>query len=92
MRHLVTGGAGFTGSNIVDELVRRGHGVVVLDDLSSGKESNLAQVEKKIDFRLGSVTNLATTQKACEGVNYVVHLAARTLVPRSVKVQLNPTR
>ena len=42
MRYLVTGGAGFIGSNIVDELVRRGHEVVVLDDLSAGKEANLA--------------------------------------------------
>jgi UDP-glucose 4-epimerase len=40
MRYLVTGGAGFIGSNTVDELVRRGHSVVVLDDLSSGKEDN----------------------------------------------------
>jgi nucleoside-diphosphate-sugar epimerase len=85
MRYLVTGGAGFIGSNIVDELVRRGHEVVVLDDLSSGKELNLAQSEKEIDFRLGSITDLATTQEACQGVDYVVHLAARTSVPRSVK-------
>ena len=42
MCYLVTGGAGFIGSNIVDELVRRGHDVVVLDDLSTGKEANLA--------------------------------------------------
>jgi UDP-glucose 4-epimerase len=41
MRYLVTGGAGFIGSNTVDELVRRGHSVVVLDDLSGGKEENL---------------------------------------------------
>jgi UDP-glucose 4-epimerase len=85
MRYLVTGGAGFIGSNIVDELIRRGHSVVVLDDLSSGKESNLTQLADKIDFRFGSITDLATAQKACEGVDYVVHLAARTSVPRSVK-------
>ena len=48
MRYLVTGGAGFIGSNIVDELVKRGHAVVVLDNLSSGKESNLARVQDKI--------------------------------------------
>ena len=47
MRYLVTGGAGFIGSNIVDELVRRGHQVVVLDDLSSGKEANLAGVREQ---------------------------------------------
>jgi len=75
MRYLVTGGAGFIGSNVVDELVRRDHSVVVLDDLSAGKESNLTQVADKIDFRLGSITELATTQRACEGVDYVIHLA-----------------
>src|SRR5208337_2265191 len=54
--------------------------------------SNLAQVEKKIDFRLGSITDLATTQKACEGVDYVVHLAARTSVPQSVKDPIESNR
>ena len=85
MRYLVTGGAGFIGSNIVDELLRRGHEVVVLDDLSAGKEENLARVRHKIDFRVGSITDLATAQSACKGADYVIHLAARTSVPRSVK-------
>jgi UDP-glucose 4-epimerase len=84
MRYLVTGGAGFIGSNIVDELVRRGQHVVVLDDLSSGKEENLATVRSKIDLRIGSITDLATVQSACAGADYVIHLAARTSVPRSV--------
>lgn len=52
MRYLVSGGAGFIGSSSVDKLVRRGHGVVVLDALSSDKESNLAQVEKKIRLQV----------------------------------------
>ena len=85
MRYLVTGGAGFIGSNIVDELVRRGHELVVLDDLSAGKESNLADVRGKIDLRVGSITDLATVQSACHGADYVIHLAARTSVPRSVQ-------
>jgi nucleoside-diphosphate-sugar epimerase len=85
MRYLVTGGAGFIGSNIVDELVRRGHQVIVLDDLSSGREQNLAGVRSKIDFRAGTVTDLKDLQAACHGVDYVIHLAARTSVPRSVK-------
>ena len=85
MRYLVTGGAGFIGSNMVDELVRRGHSVVVLDDLSAGKEANLAAVRDKIDFQVGSITDLAAVAKACAGVDYVIHLAARTSVPRSVK-------
>jgi nucleoside-diphosphate-sugar epimerase len=85
MRYLVTGGAGFIGSNVVYELVRRGHEVRVLDDLSSGNEKNLAGVRNKIDFRAGSITDLAALQSACRGVEYVIHLAARTSVPRSVK-------
>jgi len=92
MKYLVTGGAGFIGSNIVDELVRRGHSVTVLDDLSAGKESNLAGVRDKIDFRLGSITDLPVIQKACEGADYVVHLAARTSVPRSVKDPIESNR
>src|SRR5579862_6043127 len=85
MRYLVTGGAGFIGSNIVDELVRRDHKVVVLDDLSAGKESNLTDVRNKIDLHVGSITDLAAVQSACKGADYVIHLAARTSVPRSVQ-------
>ncbi len=92
MRYLVTGGAGFIGSNRVDELVWRGHELVVLDDLSTGKEANLAAIRDKIDFRLGSITDLSTVQKACEGVDYVIHLAARTSVPRSVKDPIETNR
>jgi len=84
MRYLVTGGAGFIGSNIVDELVRRGHEVVVLDDLSSGKETNLAGVRNKITLCVGSVTDLPVVSSACRGVDYIIHLAARTSVPRSI--------
>ena len=86
MRYLVTGGAGFIGSNIVDELVRRGQEVVVLDDLSAGKEANLAARARQNRFphrqhhRSGTRCN-----PPAEGVDYVIHLAARTSVPRSVK-------
>ena len=89
MRYLVTGGAGFIGSNIVDELIRRNHEVVVLDDLSTGNESNLSSERSKIDLRTGSITDLATVQSAVKGADYVVHLAARTSVPRSVKDPLD---
>jgi nucleoside-diphosphate-sugar epimerase len=85
MRYLVTGGAGFIGSNTVDELVRRGQSVVVLDDLSTGKEENLAGVRNRVEFVQGSVTDLETVRRACRGVDYVLHLAARTSVPRSLK-------
>jgi UDP-glucose 4-epimerase len=85
MRYLVTGGAGFIGSNTVDELVRRGHSVVVLDDLSSGKEENLGDVRNKITFIKGSITDIEVVRKAMHEAEYVLHLAARTSVPRSVK-------
>jgi nucleoside-diphosphate-sugar epimerase len=84
MRYLVTGGAGFIGSNTVDEIVRRGHSAVVLDDFSSGREENLKQSAGKIDIIRGSITDLKVVQKACEGADYVIHLAALTSVPRSV--------
>ncbi len=85
MRYLVTGGAGFIGSNTVDELVRRGHSVVVLDDLSTGKAENLAQAKSRIDFVRQSITDLDKVREACRGVDRVIHLAAQTSVPRSVK-------
>jgi UDP-N-acetylglucosamine/UDP-N-acetyl-alpha-D-glucosaminouronate 4-epimerase len=85
MRYLVTGGAGFIGSNTVDELVRRGHEVVVLDDFSAGKAGNLAQVRSKIQMLEASVTNFDALQEGCHGVDCLIHLAAQTSVPRSVK-------
>ena len=88
MRYLVTGGAGFIGSNTVEELVRRGHSVMVLDDLSTGKEENLSSVAGRIELLRGSIADLETVRAACRGVDYVLHLAARTSVPRSVKEPL----
>jgi len=88
MHYLVTGGAGFIGSNTVDELVRRGHGVTVLDDLSAGKEVNLEKVRQQITFIRGSITDREAVEKASRGADYVLHLAARTSVPRSVKQPL----
>jgi UDP-glucose 4-epimerase len=85
MRYLVTGGAGFIGSNTVDELLRRGHQVVVLDDLSTGSESNLAAVRSKMELIVGTITDRPTLDRACRGADYVLHLAARTSVPRSVQ-------
>ena len=84
MRYLVTGGAGFIGSNTVDELVGRGHDVVVLDDLSSGTLENLAHVKAKIEFVRHSITDMNKLREACRGVDFVIHLAARTSVPQSM--------
>ena len=85
MRYLVTGGAGFIGSNTVDELVRRGHDVTVLDDLSTGSERNLADVSGSIDLIIDSITDRPMLERSCRGADYVLHLAARTSVPRSVQ-------
>jgi UDP-glucose 4-epimerase len=92
MRYLVTGGAGFIGSNTVDELVQRGHSVVVLDDLSGGKEDNLAEVRNKITIIKGSITDIEVVRKAMHEAEYVLHLGARTSVPRSVKDPLETNR
>jgi UDP-N-acetylglucosamine/UDP-N-acetyl-alpha-D-glucosaminouronate 4-epimerase len=92
MRYLVTGGAGFIGSNTVDELVQRGHSVVVLDDLSGGKEDNLSEIRNKITIIKGSITDIEVVRKAMHEAEYVLHLGARTSVPRSVKDPLDTNR
>jgi nucleoside-diphosphate-sugar epimerase len=76
----------------VDELVRRGDSVVVLDDLSSGKEENLTEIRSKISFIKGSITDLETVRKAMHEADYVLHLAARASVPRSVKDPLETNK
>jgi nucleoside-diphosphate-sugar epimerase len=92
VRYLVTGGAGFIGSHIADELVRRGQEVVVLDDLSTGSEANVESIRQKIDLRIGSITDLQEAQSACRGADYVIHLAARASVPKSVKDPIETNR
>jgi nucleoside-diphosphate-sugar epimerase len=85
MRYVVTGGAGFIGSNTVESLVRRGESVVVLDDLTAGKEDNLAESRNKISFIKGSINDIEAVRRSMHEADYVVHLAARTSVPRSIK-------
>lgn len=82
--YLVTGGAGFIGSHLVEELRRRGHAVRVADDLSSGKRENLAHIEG-VDLRVGSVADPAFMREVMAGVDIVLHQAAIPSVPRSVK-------
>jgi nucleoside-diphosphate-sugar epimerase len=92
MRYLVTGGAGFIGSNTVDELVKRGQEVIVLDDLSTGNEDNLLSAASKIEFVLGTIADLSLMRNVCRGVDYVIHLAARTSVPKSVRDPIETNR
>jgi UDP-glucose 4-epimerase len=79
----VTGGAGFIGSNLSRALISEGFDVVVIDDLSTGLESNLSDLQ--VDFRKISITDLDQLKKALSASDVVVHLAARGSVPRSVK-------
>lgn len=83
--YLVTGGAGLIGSHIVDRLVRDGHGVRVIDNLSTGKKENIEPFLDKIEFVEGDIRDVSLTQKAMHGVDYVFHQAALPSVPRSVK-------
>jgi len=81
---LVTGGAGFIGSNLVDALLERGWRVRVLDDLSTGDAGNLADVRDRIDFVEGTVVAADVCARVCEDVDTVFHQAAIPSVPRSV--------
>lgn len=83
-RCLVTGGAGFIGSNIVDALVERGDEVVVFDDLSSGKLENIAQHGDKVELVQADLRDQAAVRGAMNGVDYVFHLGALRAVLRSV--------
>jgi nucleoside-diphosphate-sugar epimerase len=88
--YLVTGGAGFIGSHIVEALVKRGDRVRVLDNLSTGHRRNLAHLEERIEFIKGDIRDYETTRRAMEGVGIVFHEAAIPSVPRSVsEPQLN---
>ena len=82
---LVTGGAGFIGSNLVHALLERGVEVRVLDNLSSGHLANLADVRDRITFVEGDIRDRPMLTTLCEGVDYILHQAAVPSVPRSVK-------
>lgn len=83
---LVTGGAGFIGSNLIEVLLQKGNKVVCLDNFSTGKKENILDFESNNDFELivGDIRNLTDCQKAVNGVDYVLHEAALGSVPRSI--------
>jgi len=82
--YLVTGGAGFIGSHIVEELVRRGEQVRVLDNFSTGRRENIAPFLERIELIEGDLRDLPTVRRAVEGVDYVLHQGALPSVPRSI--------
>jgi UDP-N-acetylglucosamine/UDP-N-acetyl-alpha-D-glucosaminouronate 4-epimerase len=85
---LVTGGAGFIGSHIVDALVRRGDQVRVLDNLSTGRLENLTEVRDKIEFIQADLNDADKLAQAVKGVDSIFHEAAIASVPRSVEKPL----
>lgn len=84
-RYLVTGIAGFIGSNIAHALVVRGEEVRGVDDFRHGRTENLAGIFDKIDLREADITDTAAIESACQGVDYVLHQAALGSVPRSME-------
>ena len=82
--YLVTGGAGFIGSHLVDELLRRGDRVRVVDNLSTGKRRNLAGAVRA-EFVAGDLADIEVAREAVRGVDYVLHQAAIPSVPRSIQ-------
>ena len=87
---LVTGGAGFIGSNLCEALLKRGYVVRCLDDLSTGKQENVDLFinNPNYTFLKGDIKNFNTCMQACEGVDYVLHQAAWGSVPRSIEMPL----
>ncbi len=83
-KYLVTGGAGFIGSHLSRYLVSEGHEVVILDNLSTGRLENIADLTDKVRFVEGSITDIDTVRGCCQGVDCVFHQAALPSVPRSV--------
>ncbi len=89
---LVTGGAGFIGSNLIRALLERGYGVRVLDDLSTGYRANLDEIASQVDFFEGSVCDSDLVATAMDGVECCFHQAAIPSVPRSVSDPVSTNR
>lgn len=89
MKILVTGGAGFIGSNLCESLLQEGHTVRCLDNFATGKPENIIPLLEKypetFQLQVGDIRNLSDCQKAVEGMEYVLHEAALGSVPRSIK-------
>lgn len=84
-RVLVTGGAGFIGSHLVRRLIADGHAVRVLDDMSTGRRENLADVARDVELIEGTFVDLDVCRRAVDGVEYVLHQGALPSVPKSIE-------
>lgn len=86
-RAVVTGGAGFIGSHLAEELVERGYHIIIVDNLSTGRIDNIEPLLKRanVEFIQGSITDLPLLQKLLKGVYYLFHQAAIPSVPRSIE-------
>ena len=76
MKYLVTGGAGFIGSHLTEQLISRGDQVVILDNLSTGLSDNLSTIKNKVEFEQGNILDKVLVEKLVSNSDYVVHLAA----------------
>lgn len=95
---IVTGGAGFIGSHLAEELAKRGYHVVILDDLSTGKTENISHlvnstdsinpITQRTEFIQGSITDLPLLRRIFKGARYIFHQAAIPSVPRSIESPL----
>ncbi|MGD0182206.1 MAG: NAD-dependent epimerase/dehydratase family protein, partial [Terriglobales bacterium] len=83
-RYLITGIAGFIGSSLARAVLTQGDEVRGIDNLSTGRRENLAEVIDQIDFREADLLDLDAVSESCRGVDYVLHQAAIPSVPRSV--------
>jgi len=85
LKFLVSGGAGFIGSNISQVLIEQGHTVRILDNFSSGKRENLKSIEKDAELIEGDIRSYHIVQQAVKGIDIILHQAALPSVPRSIK-------
>ncbi len=85
MKFLVTGGAGFIGSNLVERLLGRGDSVRILDNFSTGKRENISGFERDVEVIEGDIRDIETVQRAMKGVDFCLHQAAVTSVTRSIE-------
>src|SRR5215475_12558467 len=83
-RYLITGVAGFIGSNLAHALIKQGDAVRGMDNFSHGRWENIADIADEFDFREADITDTRAVRSACEGVDYVLHQAALGSVPRSL--------